>query len=116
MPTLPAIHPKIAGGAVGGYLAVIVLYLLSHYAGFNPPVEVSTAIAGLIILIAGGLSPNPGSVSTAVLMGTALPPEPAPAGVVEPVQYWTYVGDVAPIGGAMGSAGAATAPPSIVSG
>jgi hypothetical protein len=79
--TLPAIHPKIAGGAVGGYLAIIVLYALHQYVGFNPPAEVGQAITGLILLAVGAASPNPDVLPAVPLAPVQPPAPPAPAPV-----------------------------------
>jgi hypothetical protein len=77
--TLPAIHPKIAGGAVGGYVAVILLYVLHQYVGFNPPGDVGNAITGLLILATGALSPDPTVSPTQASEPFTPPPSSAPA-------------------------------------
>ena len=52
------VHPKVAGGMVGTWVAIILLWVLHTYAGITPPGEVDAAIAGLISFVVGYLIPS----------------------------------------------------------
>jgi hypothetical protein len=71
------LHPKTSGGLVGGWLAVILLYVLATYARFNPPPEVAAAIGGLVGFVVSYFIPDEVAVP-------ALPVQPPPPVVAPP--------------------------------
>lgn len=42
------LHPKVAAGLLAGWLTVILVYVLHHWAKVDLPPEVGAAITGLI--------------------------------------------------------------------
>lgn len=53
-----AIHPKVASGMLGTWVAIIVLWAVHTYLNVTPPGEVDAAFAGLISFLVGYVVPS----------------------------------------------------------
>lgn len=55
---MTSIDPKVAAGAVGTFLATLVVGLLNRYTSYQPTVEETGAIVGLFGFACGWLIPR----------------------------------------------------------